>query len=47
MVNDDGHVLNFNYTMLPDLLKTAGYTSHAIGKDQNAIQNALSSLILS
>jgi arylsulfatase B len=25
-------VLNFNYTMLPKLLKSVGYTSHAIGK---------------
>jgi len=32
MVNDAGHTLNSNYSMLPKLLINSGYSSHAIGK---------------
>ena len=33
MVNDAGHVLDANYSMLPKLLAANGYISHAIGSE--------------
>ena len=32
MVDDGGHCVNQNYTMLPALLRANGYATHAIGK---------------
>ena len=35
MVNDAGHVRNANYSMLPKLLASNGYVSHAIGSEED------------